>query len=306
MTRAGPIRRAGLSALAAVSYHVIRCLSVRQASELMAFVVSRLVPFVVKGDRMAKNLARAFPHLERDETRSLSRRISENFGRLLAEIVHIPAFAASAGGTRLTLTAASRQTFEQTSQAIFVSAHLGNWELAPILFTRYGRRLTLIYSKLGIDPIDDRLLALRRQTGQTYVEKAHGVRACVQALRRGESIALLADQSVLSGIEVDFFGRPTVFTHLPARMALRFGVPIIVCECVRTGPGQMRVTLQEPIRPGPGRGEVAERALTQRMARAIEDAICRHPEQWFCNKRRWRKSSETISAAEPVSAATPA
>jgi lauroyl/myristoyl acyltransferase len=32
------------------------------------------------------------------------------------------------------------------------------------------------------------------------------------------------------------------------------------------------------------------------MAEVIEGCIYRHPEQWFCNKRRWKRSSTGGSA----------
>lgn len=304
MVTGGPARLAALSALTFVAYHVIRVLPVRHASDLMALIVSRVVPFVLKRRKMAKNLSRAFPHLKRTEIDPLRRRIAANFGRLLAEIVHIPAFASGAQGTRITVSGATDYPFVERGPAIFVSAHLGNWELAPIIFTKHDLPLTIIYSRLGLESIDRRLLALRKQTGQTYVEKSEALRACVQALKRGRSIALLADQSVLSGIEVDFFGQPTLFTHLPARMAMKFDVPIIMSEACRVAPCHIEVTLHEPIWPGAMRGEAAERALTQRMARAIEGAIRQHPDQWFCNKRRWRKGRDAISAVEPVADAT--
>ena len=306
MVKGSPARLAALSALAFVAYHVVGRLPVRRASDLMALVVSRLAPFVVKGRKMNKNLARAFPDLEPGEIDPLCRRIAANFGRLLAEIVHIPAFASGTQGTRLAVTGATGYPLDQKGQAIFVSAHLGNWELAPIVFAKHDHPLTIIYSRLGIESVDRRLLELREKTGQTYVEKSEALRACVQALKQGRSIALLADQSVLSGIEVDFFGQPTLFTHLPARMALKFNLPIIMCESFRVAPGHVEVTLHEPIWPGAMRGDAAERALTQRMARAIEAAIRRHPDQWFCNKRRWPKGSNAVSTVQPVSDATAA
>ncbi len=132
-------------------------------------------------------------------------------------------------------------------------------------------------------------MSFRRHTGATYVEKAKALRTCIATLQRDESIALLVDQRVQIGLSVEFFGRPTTFTHFPARMAMRFDCPIIVVESVRAGTGTFNVVFHDPIFPRPDLGAQAEHDLTQRMAKVIEGSIRRHPDQWFCNKTRWKK-----------------
>lgn len=284
-----------LGRFAALAYPLVRLLPVRVASELMAAAVGRLAKHCVRLDAMRRNLRTAFPELDDAAIDRMTRNIAANFGRQLAEMVHIPSFSAETRGARFEASGALEYPSGKKGPAIYVSGHLGNWELLPIVFQRRGVPVTIIYTELTNPGIDARLLELRRATGATYVEKADALRACVRALTRGESIALLVDQRVDSGIEVDFFGRPTLFTHLPARMALKFGCPIIVGETVRIGPGHLKAVFHEPIWPEAERGEDAARDLTQRMASAIEGCIRRHPEEWFCNKRRWKKKKRPPS-----------
>lgn len=282
--------------LAAVLYPLVRSLPTKVASELLALIVGRLARLSMKTDKIRRNLRVAFPDRGDAALDAMTRRIAANFGRQVAEIVHMRSFASGKWGTRIEACGAPEQSLEQDRPAIYVSAHLGNWELIPILFQRHGVPLTIVYTDLAFPGVNRKLLALRRSTGATYVEKANALRACVKALARGESIALLVDQRVESGIEVEFFGRPTLFTHLPARMALRFGCPIAVCEAVRVAPGHVRTVFHAPIRPEEAAGEDGERALTQRMAEVIEGCIRRHPEEWFCNKRRWKPAKSPDAA----------
>lgn len=280
-----------LGRIAALTYPLVRLMPLRVASELMAAVVGRLAGHVVRLDEMRRNLQTAFPELDERALDDMTRRIAANFGRQIAEIVHIPSFSAGKPGARLEASGATECLSGRKGPAIYVSGHVGNWELIPIVFRSHGVPVTLIYTELADPGIDAGLLKLRRSTGATYVEKASALRACVKALARGESIALLVDQRVQSGIEVDFFGRPARFTHLPARMALKFDCPIIPAETVRIGPGHLKAVFHEPIWPRRERGEAAAHDLTQRMASAIEACIRRHPDEWFCNKRRWKRKS---------------
>lgn len=290
-------RRPALTVLATAGYPLIRALPAKVASEVMALAVGRFAGFFAKTRTMRRNLAIAFPEADEPARDRILAGIVANLGRLIAEVIHIPTFAAGRQGTSVTAEGALDHLAGERGPAVFVSAHLGNWELVPILFQRYRHPLTIIYSLIGVDAVDRLFLSLRRMTGGTYVEKSAALRACFKAMTRGESVALLMDQRVESGIEAEFFGAPTLFSHLPARLALRFDRPIVVVEAVRTAPGRVHVVFHEPIRPEGERGPAAERMLTQRIACKVEEAIRRHPDQWFCNKRRWKKRKDRARPA---------
>ena len=278
-----------LGVLAVVWDLAIRLLPLRAASELMALLVRGLSRHFIKRKKIQRNLQRAFPELDESAVDALAEQIIGNCGRMVAEIAKMRAFRTGAQGAAVNACGALDYPFGQRGKAIYVSAHLGNWELAPILFQRRNIPLTIIYTPLRNSAVDERLMAARRETGATYVEKSKALRACAAALKSGESIALLVDQRVDTGVEVEFFGHETMFTHFPARMALKFDCPIVVVESVRRGPGRLDIVFHEPIWPRAEAGGVTERALTQKMAKVIEGCIRRHPEQWFCNKRRWKR-----------------
>ena len=285
---------------AVICYLVIRLLPVRVGSELMALVGRMFPRFLAKKMTIRRNLHTAFPDLDDSSLDDLTAKIIANFGRLTAETSHISSFRSGRNGAVLSARGALKYPIEQRGKAIYVSAHLGNWELIPIFFQQHDLPLTIVRTQMDHPVVDRRLMSLRRETGATYVDKSNALRPCIAALKRDESIALLVDQRVESGIEVDFFARRTLFTSLPARMALRFNCPIIPGEAVRVGPGQVQVVFHEPIWPGLRRDEDAERDLTQRMAKAIEESICRHPEQWFCNKSRWEKRRDISNVERPT------
>jgi len=285
---------------------LVRLLPVKLASELMVRVVLRLSHLFANRKVIGRNIQAAFPELDAAERDSLVTRIIANAGRLIAEMAKIRCFVDGTQGARLTLRGGIGGSLGYKGKAIYVGAHLGNWELMPILLNRHGVPLTIIYSSFSHQAIETRLMAARQRTGSKYVEKENALRGCIDALKRDESIAMMVDQRVDSGIEVEFFGRPTLFTHFPARMARKFDCPIIVGEAIRLGPGEVEVTFRDPIFPNREGGAVTEQELTQAMASAIEDAIRRHPDQWFCNKRRWPKQKAAAAqAAAEAAAGTP-
>jgi len=298
------LKHPGLRALTTLGYPLVRMMPVKLASRVLAALAGRLSGVFAKTHVMDRNLRAAFPEMTDAERLAIRQAIIANFGRLMAEIVHMPTIAAGRQGTSVEAVGATDYTFKARGQAIYVCAHLCNWEVIPLVFERAGLPLTIIYSLIGNRFVDNALAAARSCTGSTYVEKSQALRACFQTMKRGESIAFLVDQRVEVGIEVEFFGRPTTFTHMPARLALKFGCPIIPGETRRIGPGRIELVFHEPIWPSTEAGPRSEAELTQLMARAIEGTIRRQPETWICNKSRWKhgadleaKSAAAITAA---------
>jgi KDO2-lipid IV(A) lauroyltransferase len=293
----------GLRALTTCLYPLVRLVPAKLAIRLMASVAAHTSSAFAKTRVMDRNLLCAFPERSEEERVAIRNQIVASFGRLVAEIVHLPTFAAGAQGTSVKAVGELDHLFVERKQAICVTAHVANWEVMPIVFHRAGLPLTIIYSLLGNAFIDRVLSAARRSTGATYIEKSEALRSCFKAMKRGESVALLVDQRVEVGAEVDFFGRPTTFTLLPARLALKFGCPIILGETRRTSPGQLEMIVHEPIWPETDAGPRSEHELTQLMASAIEGAIRRQPEAWICNKVRWKKDRKKPGTPVPAKSA---
>jgi KDO2-lipid IV(A) lauroyltransferase len=240
---------------------------------------------------MKDNLRAAFPERAEDEVDGLARGVCESIGRVVGELPHLGDIGAGRRGTAVAFAGEENFAPALDRPAVFVGAHTSNWEVSAFLFGRLPRPAYVVYSTVGHALIDRLILRARTETGCIYVEKAKAVRSVMDAMGKGHSVAMLVDQRVASGIEVNFFGRPTVVTKLPARMAIRFSCPIIPVETRRVASGRFLVTCHPPLLAD-GRLSLDEqtRDLTQRMSTVVEEMIRRDPCAWLCDKRRWRKA----------------
>ena len=214
----------------------MRVLPIGVAGRLMGWIMRRQGPRIMKLRAIRDNLRAACPGIDEARLDSLVEEVLASMGHLMVEVANVAAFCRGTRGTSMQVGGALDYPFRQKGPAIFVGGHLGNWEMVPVMLGQQGIRLTIIQTPVPHPGLHRRLMALREQTGATYVETAKALRACAAALKRGESLALLVDQRVDSGVEVEFLGHRTLFTHFPARMALKFGCPIIVMDCWRTAP----------------------------------------------------------------------
>ena len=98
-------------------------------------------------------------------------------------------------------------------------------------------------------------------------------------------MTILTDQYAHHGAKLTFFGRPARTVTSAARLAIKYGCPVVVGSFVRVGPCRYRAVGGAPIVFGPN--EDRDHA-TQVLNDRLEAAIRRYPEQYLWVHRRWR------------------
>lgn len=256
-----------------------------RASAAGAWLFRRLGPGLGRRRFVDGNLALAFPRRDPAERRALAREVWASFGAVLAEYAHLRRLAAGPAGDHLQLhfDPRSRELVQSARPAIYVSAHLANWELAAAAVRAAGVPLSVVYAPQG-NPLVDRLLQARRRVmGCCFIPKQQALRRLLRELRGGRSIGILPDQRVDAGRPLPFFGHRAQTTTSPALLALRTGLPLIPVQIERMGHARYRAIFHAPLDAGGGDAE----AVTRRLNALFESWIRRHPEQWLCMRRRW-------------------
>ncbi len=178
---------------------------------------------------------------------------------------------------------------------VFVTGHVGNWELLARRIARAGVPNAVI-AKAGNDP---RLNAFaerfRAEGGVTTLwrEDPDTGRAIIRTFRQGRALGILIDQDTnVQGVFVPFFGRPAYTPRAAADLALRFGAPVVVGTARRRGPGRgggHLVELREiPYDPSPQDREGEVVRLTAACSAALEAAIRARPSEWVWMHERWK------------------
>ena len=186
-----------------------------------------------------EHLAQAFPERTEAERRDIARRMFVHLAMSAMEITSIRHWDA-----RLTeyMTerdpALLRAALAKGKGIVYVTGHLGNWELMARLVARVGAPVSAVAKRGG----DERLMGLieqwRREGGVTTLwrEDPSTARALLRVFKRNEVLGILVDQDTkVQGVWVPFFGRPAWTPRAPADLALRSGAPILVGTSHRKG-----------------------------------------------------------------------
>ena len=288
---------AGVTCVVFVVYWCVRILPIR-AVPFCSAVLGRFA-FLVLG----KHRRRTIEHLQfagvATEKRVAARLAKENFvhlARTALEAIKLDQFLA-----RFPLhehvefddpCGILQKVFKDPNGTIILCAHIGNWELGPrICAELLVERLNIVYRPQANAYLDGITQRCRSCENSTAYPRDGATRHLLRALRRGEGVALLADQRAryAEGVETELFGRATRSFVAPVKLHLRTGAPMVVGAIVRQ-PGLFRykAVLLGPITaPLSGDGETDIQRLAQAYTTAYEQLIREYPAQWLWAHRRW-------------------
>jgi len=198
---------------------MFRVLGPETASGLGGWI-GRNIFSLLPPDRVARaNLAAAFPEMTADERNRIRRSMWDNLGRVVGEYPHLARFSPKGDDPRITYSLPPGMSLEDLKQkpVIFLSAHLGNWEMLPILAGQLGFDGAAVVRPPNNPYVAAWVARQRRINGpDTMIAKHNAARPMVAQLKAGKMLCMLVDQKLREGIAVPFLGREALTTPAPA------------------------------------------------------------------------------------------
>jgi KDO2-lipid IV(A) lauroyltransferase len=276
--------------LAAATIRVLGLLPLDWASALGGALARTIGPRLGVSKRARLNLRAVMPELSKGDVERIVRGMWDNLGRVAFEYPHLAGIKVfdSAGRVEVHGWDHIVDAVGAKRSIVFVAAHLGNWELAPLSAGQYGLDVAFIYRAANNPLVDAMLARLRGGYGELIPKGATASRRAMAMLRRGGHIGMLVDQKLNNGIAVPFFGRPAMTAPTPALLALHYDCDVLPARVERLGGAHFRLTVfpKLPL-PRSGDRDADALALMTEINRLIESWIRERPEQWFWLHRRW-------------------
>lgn len=182
---------------------------------------------------------------------------------------------------------------------VFVSGHLGNWELLARRVSHAGYPCHTI-AKETTDPRTTALIERFRSSAKLqsiWRGREGAARAMLRVLKGNGILGLLIDQDTdVQSLWVDFFGYPAKTPRAAADLALRMESAVVLGFCTRSGAGpRYRISMREVATEG-----LDARALTARLTQLIEEKIREVPAQWVWMHQRWKSPTPPEAAASSL------
>ena len=272
-----------------ILFLMFKILGLNFASYISGKIISFVGPFFRSKNLIKSNILKAFPDLPQNEIEKITKKMWNNYGRILAEYIFIKDFRLSKLENNIEIE--GHEILEKIRQSnepvIFISGHFNNFELMAMQIEKSGINLAAIYR-----PLNNRFLNfIMERIRKKYICKNQiqkgisGTRQLLSFFKKKTSIALMIDQRVSQGIRSNFFKHEAFTTTIPAQFVKKFKCKIVPIYIERIKDINFKLTIHKPLIFS---DDESIESITQNLNSLLEKLILKNPEQWIWSHNRWK------------------
>jgi len=271
-----------------------RTLGIKLSSNIGGKLAESIGP-ITKFDKTAeKNLKKVFPKLNKKKVENIKKNMWNNIGRNAGELIfakNLDPYVDKKNRFEIIGEKYLKNLINKNSGAILFSAHIGNWEICPLIMTRRGEEVTSIYRHAN-NPYTEIIIQKLRKSICLYAPKGpKGANILFKTLRQKKYAAVLADQKLNEGLSINFLGFPAKTASAIAELSIRLSVPIIPVHVERIKGVKFKYIIEKPIELPNSKLKHKDKVLfiLLKINKIIEKWIIKKPEQWLWIHNRWEK-----------------
>ena len=173
---------------------------------------------------------------------------------------------------------------------IFMTAHYGGWEIAlPFMALKYGT-IAVVNRKMNNPYMQEMYAQARDNNNIVMLEKSVAAKGMIKAFKQNQHVAVVIDQHIGNGVEIEFFNEKVMATDSTSRMALKFDAVIIPVFSVMNDFRDYTIEIGEAIdvKEYAFQTEDKIQELTQIQNTLVEAQIRKKPELWFWQHKRFK------------------
>ncbi len=239
-----------------------------------------------------RNIELMYPKLEPNEKKQLERDAYSHLGKLASEIPLIFSGLKKFADKNSKLIGSEHWKKAHASQkgVIFLSSHVGNWEIMAATGALAGMDLMMVTKQLKPAWFHKRVEAGRKRALVQATYEPRTVRDIFRHLKRNGTIGMVLDQYAGPpvGYRVPFFGQWVGTSSALATLVKRTGAVVLPVVNYRKADGTYVVEVGKSV---PWIESELEREIavnTANYAKILEQQVRNHPEQWLWTHRRFK------------------
>ncbi len=271
-----------------IFYTIFKILPLTVSRKLGVFLALLIGPFFSVNKIIEKNLKYAFKDKDDIWIKETVKKVWVNFGYTIAEYSHLKNILHNK--VNVVRNDLFKEAFKSHTKSIIVSAHNSNWEIPGMSLRKIMHPASAIVREPNNPLINFVLKRLRNKYSLKCLSKnREGTRQLLSNFKKGESIALLADLQLSSGIEIDFFNRKMKFSTLPAQLSLKSKCKIFLGWPIRKTNGSFEFEIHEAIYPNALEdNQESVVKISKKIISYYESMIEKYPDQYFWFHNRWK------------------
>ncbi|MFA7115309.1 MAG: lysophospholipid acyltransferase family protein [Candidatus Omnitrophota bacterium] len=222
------------------------------------------------------------------ERKKCAKEVFVNFGYYLVDFLRYSKFNKSFIDRFVTIEGLNN--LEQASKAgrgvVFLSAHLGNYELGGAVCASLGHSFSAVALPHKNKGVNDFFNNQRAMVGIDIIPTGMAVKRCYSLLRQGGMLGLVGDRVFIGdGIEVDILNRKCLLPKGPAVFSVKTLAPIVPSFFVRENKYFYKLIFEKPIYPCNDNKEY--KYILDEYAEVLGTYIKQYPQQWYIFQKHW-------------------
>ena len=270
-------------------FSLFKFLRLNFSSKIGGKLFEKIGPLFRSKKLIQKNIKRAFPHINEENSDKIKKLMWNNYGRLFAEYIFIKEFRNGKYSSNIEIEGQDilEKIKETGQQVVFVSGHFSNFELMAMHLEKTGIKLCAIYRPLNNIFLNPLMEKIRNKYICKYQIKKGigGVKSLIKLTKNNFSTALMIDQRVSEGILSNFFQKPALTTTIPAQLVKKFNIPIVPVYIERVRDIHYKIVINKPI---VFTKDNTIQKMTDDLNLILEKMILKKPEQWIWTHNRWK------------------
>ena len=264
-----------------------RILGLNLSRKIFSSLFSTIGPIFKSKLIIEKNLKVFKKNISEIEKSKIIKNMWKNYGMTFIEYIFLDYFKKNNFHVTINGEDNLKDLMNYNRPVIFVSGHFANFELMSMEITKKKINLATIYRPLNNFFLNPFMEYLRKKyICENQIKKGiNGVREAIGYIKKKYCIALMIDQRVSEGETINFFGRPSLTTTLPAQLALKYDLGIIPVFIERSENNKFRIEFQSEIKPSNFKNK---KELTSKLNEILEKMIINNPNQWIWTHNRWK------------------
>ena len=263
--------------------------NINKSSNQIGFLARKYGPKLGISKRANQNLKNALPNLSKEQRSEIIRGMWENLGRTAAEFFNIKTLIKERN--RINIKGIEILRDNINNGAIYVSAHIANWEIIPIAIKEVDHLVGAVFRESNNYFFNKWMIQQRKLiTKHQFPKGPSGTKEILNFLKDNGSVAMLVDQKLSNGVKANFFGLNAMTASTPASLSLKYGYPVVPLKVKRKNGVNFEIEFFDKIEiDKTGNIDTDILNFTNKINLFLEKIISDKPEEWFWLHNRWDK-----------------
>ena len=268
---------------------IFKIIGYKNASNFGGIIGKKIGPLFRSNTKIESNLRNSNIGTSQENIKSIIENMWSNYGRILSEYVYLKKFRNNDLKQFIEVEGLNylNEIKNNNEQAVFISGHFNNFELMAMEIEKAGIDLCTIYRPLNNPFLNIIMENIRKNyICRNQIKKGKsGTRDLLNLFKKNFSVALMIDQRVSEGEDIELFTRSAKTTTIPSQLVKKYGCSIIPVYIERVRNYHFKLYFKKPLK---FHDNLSLQQITSELNKILEKMILKNPDQWIWSHDRWK------------------